>query len=71
MIAESKHAQCDVDRNEYLLLKMFINHRKDGSALSGEDQKIVVKGQETLKSQQLVGVYIASGRQLHIMGEVI
>ena len=40
------HAQCDVDKNEYLLLDVFIDHRKDGSALSVEDQKIVVKGQE-------------------------
>ena len=49
IIAESMYAQCDVDRNEYLMLDAFIDYRKNGSALSVEDQKIVVKGQETLR----------------------
>ena len=44
IIAESMYAQCDVNGNEYLLLKAFIDYRKNGSALSVEDQKIVVKG---------------------------
>ena len=42
IIAYSMYAQCDVDRNEYLLLEAFINHRKNGSVLSVEDQKIVI-----------------------------
>ena len=49
IIIESMYAQCDVDSNEYLLLEAFIYHRKNESALSVEDQKIVVKGQETLQ----------------------
>ena len=49
IISESIHAHCDVDRNEYLLLEAFIDHRKDGSALSVKDQKLVVKGKETLR----------------------
>ena len=28
MIAESMYAQCDVNRNLYLLLEVFVNHRK-------------------------------------------
>ena len=44
IIAESMYAQCGVGRNEYLLLEAFIDHIKDGSALSVEDQKKVVKG---------------------------
>ena len=44
IIAESMYAQCDFDRNEYLLLGAFIDHRKNGSALSEEDQKVVIKG---------------------------
>ena len=44
IIAESMYAQCDLNGNEYLLLESFIDHRKNGSALSVEDQKIVVKG---------------------------
>ena len=34
VIAESMHTQCGVDSNEYLLLKAFIDHKKNGSALS-------------------------------------
>ena len=49
IIAESMYAQCDVNWNEYLLLKAFIDHRKNDSALSVEDQKVIIKGQETLR----------------------
>ena len=49
IIAESRNAQCDVDGNKYLLLEAFIDLRKNGSALNVEDQKIVVKGQQTLR----------------------
>ena len=41
-------AQYNVDRNEYLILEVFINHRKNGSALSSVNQKIVMEGQEIL-----------------------
>ena len=44
IIAELMYAQCDVNGNKYLLLSAFIDHRKNGSSLSVEDQKIVVKG---------------------------
>ena len=43
MVAESMYAQCVVDGNVYLFLEAFINHRKNGSALSVEDQKVVKK----------------------------
>ena len=33
-IAESIYSQCNIDENEYLLLKAFIDHRKNNSALS-------------------------------------
>ena len=46
IITELMYAQCDNDRNKYLLLLAFINHRKTGSALSIENQKVVVRGQE-------------------------
>ena len=44
IIAESTYALCDVNGNEYLLLEMLIDHRKNGSALIVEDQKAVIKG---------------------------
>ena len=44
VIAESMYTQCDVDRNEYLLLEAFIDKKNYGLALSVEDQKIVIKG---------------------------
>ena len=37
------YMQCDVNGNEYLLLDAFVDNGKNGSALSEEDQKIVVK----------------------------
>ena len=49
IIAESMYAQCDVNVNEYLLLEAFIGHRKNGLAPTVEDQRIVVKGQDTLR----------------------
>ena len=49
IIAESMYAQCDVNGNEYLLLETFIDHGKTTSALSVEDQKIVINGQENLR----------------------
>ena len=49
IIAELMYVQCNVDGNEYLLFEAFINHRKNGLALSVEDQIIVVNGQETLR----------------------
>ena len=60
IIAELMYVQCDVDGNEYLLLELIVDHRKD-LALSVEDQKVVVKWRETLKSQQLVRAFVVSG----------
>ena len=48
-IAESMYVQFYVSWNKYLQLEAFINHRKNGSALSVEDQMLVIKGWETLK----------------------
>ena len=59
MIAESMYTQCDVDGNEYLLLEVLIDHRKNDSALGVEDQK-AVKGERPLESQQLVGTFVTS-----------
>ena len=49
VIAELMYVQCDVDGNEFLLSKAFINHQKNGSALSIEDQKKIIRGQETMR----------------------
>ena len=49
MIVELMYAQCDSDVNEYLLLEAFIDHRNNDSALSVDDQKVFVKGRETLR----------------------
>ena len=49
IIAESMYAQSGVNKNEYLLLGAFVNHKKNDSALSIANQKVVVKGRETLR----------------------
>ena len=46
IIIESMYSQCDVNRIEYLLLEAFINHRKNGSALSRK----VIKRWEILRT---------------------
>ena len=43
IITELIYAHCDVDKNKCLLLKAFIDHKKNCSAFSVEDQKVVVK----------------------------
>ena len=48
-IAESMYAQCDPDGNQYVLLDDIIDFRKTNPALSIEDQKISVKGRESLR----------------------
>ena len=35
--------------NKYLLLESLADHRKDDSALGVEDQKVVVKGKDTIR----------------------
>ena len=62
IIAKSLYVQCDVHGNEYHLLEAFINHRKNGSAFSGEDQRKDVKGKKHFESQQLVGTFVVIGR---------
>ena len=64
IITKSMYAQYDVDGNECLLLEMFVNHSKSSSALSAMDQWIVVKGQKIVKSQHLVGTFVANGRRV-------
>eukprot|EP00804_Cyclotella_cryptica_P021438 CCRYP_005781-RA/>CCRYP_005781-RA protein AED:0.29 eAED:0.29 QI:0/0/0/1/1/1/3/0/397 len=48
-IAEAMFAQCDEDGNEYVLFDSFDDFRKDGTALSLADQKVVVKGRLSLR----------------------
>ena len=43
------YAQYDAYGNEYLLLEAFVDHRKNGLALSVEDQKIMFIWQEILR----------------------
>eukprot|EP00804_Cyclotella_cryptica_P015125 CCRYP_000688-RA/>CCRYP_000688-RA protein AED:0.22 eAED:0.24 QI:0/0/0/0.8/1/1/5/0/1053 len=48
-IAEAMFAQCDEDGNEYVLFDSFVDFRRDGTALSLADQKVVVKGRPSLR----------------------
>jgi hypothetical protein len=42
-------SQCDPDGNQYVLLNAIVDFRKTNTALSIEDQKIVVKGRASLR----------------------
>ena len=44
VIAESIHAQCDTDRNEYLLLDALVNYHKNYKVVSFPDQQISIWG---------------------------
>ena len=44
VIAESVYAQCNLDGNEYLLLYMLVDYRKNNKAISLSDQQITVQG---------------------------
>ncbi len=41
LIAEAMYAQCDPDRNQYVLLDSIINHKRLDSAIRPLDQKVV------------------------------
>ena len=41
LIAESMYAQCDPDRNQYLLLANIVDHRANDSAVQLANQKVV------------------------------
>ncbi len=45
-IAQAMYLQCDVDENEYLLLKSFVDVQKDPTAISPDEQKSVHNGRE-------------------------
>ena len=49
VIAESMYSQCDPDGNQYVLLNAIVDFCKNNTALSIEDQKIVVKGRQSLQ----------------------
>ena len=48
-IAVSMYAQVDMNGNEYLLLKAFIDHKRGDSTLIVEDQKVMVKRREIIR----------------------
>ncbi len=47
------YAQCNVDRNEYLLLECFVDVQKDNIAISLDKQKSVHNGQEYMRRTTL------------------
>ena len=49
VIAQSMYAQCDPDGNQYVLLDGIVDFRKNNTALSIADQKIVVRGRSSMR----------------------
>jgi hypothetical protein len=41
LIAEAMYAQCDPDRNQYVLLDSIIDHRRLDTAIRPSDQKVI------------------------------
>ena len=49
IIAGSMCTQYNVDGIKYLLLDLFIDHKKDDSTLSVDNQRVLVKERETFR----------------------
>ena len=56
------HAHCEIDVNEYQLFGSFVYHRKNDSALSAEDEKVVVKGRETIRKSTACRIIHCKGK---------
>ena len=46
VIAESMYAQCDTNRNEYLLLDVLVDYCKDNKVISLTDLQITVQADQ-------------------------
>ena len=44
IITECMYAQCDTKGNEYRLMDHIVDHRKDGQAVSTDNQEITLNG---------------------------
>ena len=57
IIAEYMYAQCDIEGNQYRLIDHIVDHRKDGQAVSKDNQEITLNGntykQKTTRGWQL------------------
>ena len=57
IIAECMYAQCDIEGNQYRLKDHIVDHRKDGQAVSKDNQEITLNGktykQKTTRGWQL------------------
>ena len=49
IIAENMYAQCNVDGEQYLLLKSICDHKKDGHAVEKADAYIIVNNRKSLR----------------------
>ncbi len=69
MLAQAMYAQCDVDRNKYLLLECCIDIQKDPTAISLDDQKAVHNDQEYMSHTTLGWHICCQSSWFHIMGK--
>ena len=54
VIVESMYAACDDSGNEYLMMDLIVDYRKNNKAVTDPDQKVVQKGQRFMR-QSTVG----------------
>ncbi len=55
LIAEAKYAQCNPDRNQYVLLHSIIDHRRLDAAMRPSDQKVVQPDGRTHLKCSIIG----------------
>jgi hypothetical protein len=55
LIAEAMYAQCDPDRNQYVLLDSIIDHRRLDTAIRPSDQKVVRPDGRTYMKRSTIG----------------
>ncbi len=70
-IAQAMYAQCDVDGNEYLLFKCFVDIQSDHTAISLDEQRSSIIAKIICTVLPLVGMLFSVEGLFHIMGKVI
>ena len=68
MIAEILYAQVDQEGRHQVILDGIVGHQKDGSAMSLDDQIIVVNGKTANINAQPAGTSVFNGRMVPPLG---
>jgi hypothetical protein len=69
LIAEAMYAQCDPDRNQYVLLDSIIDHKRLDAAIRPLDQRVVRPNGRTYLRRRWLAIVLPMEGWFHILGE--